>query len=392
MLSINYNSASRNAVNQVGNAQTGIAKAMNALSTGNRINSAADDVAGSAMASRMQVQSNSLDTAVTNANMGVNLIQTMDGAMKETEELLQRMTKLTEMSKNDAYSIQDRDMMDQEFGALSGELDRNAQSANYNGISLINNAGNTAAKTIFDQNISKGVTFAADAKMSISIDGTALTKTIDFTANEKLSADDIVGKINQALKGKGANATLNSAGNLIIKSDTRVSSDGKITTPATSAITITDAPKELNSTTKPTNIPGKAGFGDIVINVGSSGNKYDNIYLKTVDLSAEGLGLKGASLTNSTGLDETLSTLKAALDTVTEQRSHLGASQKRLTFASDNLQNVKNNTDASLSSIEDTDYAATTMQLAKEKVLNSASQAMLGQSNQMQSEVTQLLK
>ena len=392
MLSINYNSASRNAVNQVGNAQTGIAKAMNALSTGNRINSAADDVAGSAMASRMQVQSNSLDTAVTNANMGVNLIQTMDGAMKETEELLQRMTKLTEMSKNDAYSTQDRDMMDQEFGALSNELDRNAQSANYNGISLINNAGNTAAKTIFDQNISKGVTFAAAAKMNISIDGTALTKTIDFTANEKLSADDIVGKINQALKGEGANATLNSAGHLIIKSDTRVSSDGTTTTPATSAITITDAPKELDSTTKPTNIPGKAGFGDIVINVGSSGNKYDNIYLKTVDLSAEGLGLKGASLTNSTGLDETLSTLKAALDTVTEQRSHLGASQKRLTFASDNLQNVKNNTDASLSSIEDTDYAATTMQLAKEKVLNSASQAMLGQSNQMQSEVTQLLK
>ncbi|WP_275669092.1 flagellin, partial [Photobacterium phosphoreum] len=131
---------------------------------------------------------------------------------------------------------------------------------------------------------------------------------------------------------------------------------------------------------------GKSGFGDIVINVGSSGNSYDNIFLKTVDLSSEGLGLKGASLTNSTDLDETLSTLKKALDTVTEQRSHLGASQKRLTFASDNLQNVKNNTDASLSSIEDTDYAATTMQLAKEKVLNSASQAMLGQSNQMQSE------
>ncbi|WP_305810266.1 flagellin [Photobacterium kishitanii] len=74
------------------------------------------------------------------------------------------------------------------------------------------------------------------------------------------------------------------------------------------------------------------------------------------------------------------------------KRARLGAAQKRLSFASDNLHNVKNNTDASLSSIQDTDYAASTMQLAKEKVLNSASQAMLGQSNQMQSEVTQLLK
>ncbi|PSV04729.1 flagellin [Photobacterium kishitanii] len=491
MLSINYNSASRNAVNQVGNAQTGIAKAMNALSTGNRINSAADDVAGSAMASRMQVQSNSLDTAVTNANMGVNLIQTMDGAMKETEELLQRMTKLTEMSKNDAYSTQDRDMMDQEFGALSNELDRNAQSANYNGISLINNAGNTAASALFDKDISKGITFtagndqltfkvtstsplqpapktaaeavtaataavtattaakaAADAAATASPSDAALAKaktaadtaataataakavadtaaasataattdptkaakaatdfnkaldalatptskdiTVDF-GTKALSANDIVGAINKSLKAAGANAnaTINSEGHLKIDSNDRV--DGAKFTKST----ITDIAGTAAAATglgAGTATDGKTGFGDIVINVGSSGNAYDNIFLKTVDLSSEGLGLKGASLTNSTDLDKTLSTLKAALDTVTEQRSHLGASQKRLTFASDNLQNVKNNTDASLSSIEDTDYAATTMQLAKEKVLNSASQAMLGQSNQMQSEVTQLLK
>ena len=490
MLSINYNSASRNAVNQVGNAQTGIAKAMNALSTGNRINSAADDVAGSAMASRMQVQSNSLDTAVTNANMGVNLIQTMDGAMKETEELLQRMTKLTEMSKNDAYSTQDRDMMDQEFGALSNELDRNAQSANYNGISLINNAGNTAASALFDKDISKGITFtagndqlifnvtstsplqpapktaaeaatladsaksvadsaktAADSAASTSptpaqtaaktaatkvaadaaaakaaadaavasetaaktdptkaaaaaadfkkaLDALAPTSikniTVDFGV-KALSANDIVGAINKALKAAGAsaNATINSEGHLKIDSNDRVDGDKFTKSTITDIAGTAASTKALGAGTA---TDGKTGFGDIVINVGSSGNAYDNIFLKTVDLSSEGLGLKGASLTNSTDLDETLSTLKKALDTVTEQRSHLGASQKRLTFASDNLQNVKNNTDASLSSIEDTDYAATTMQLAKEKVLNSASQAMLGQSNQMQSEVTQLLK
>ena len=406
MLSINYNSASRNAVNQVGNAQTGIAKAMNALSTGNRINSAADDVAGSAMASRMQVQSNSLDTAVTNANMGVNLIQTMDGAMKETEELLQRMTKLTEMSKNDAYSTQDRDMMDQEFGALSGELDRNAQSANYNGISLINNAGNIAGSALFDKDISKGITFTAGndtLTFKVSVDGmdtatppapktpgTAKDVSITFGTGS-LSANDIVGKINAALKVKdiNANATINSEGHLKINLNDRVDN---IKTGTSIISDIDGTAKDALGGGKPSYTKGKANFSDIVINVGSSGNKYDNIYLKTVNLSAEGLGLKGASLTNSTDLDKTLSTLKAALDTVTEQRSHLGASQKRLTFASDNLQNVKNNTDASLSSIEDTDYAATTMQLAKEKVLNSASQAMLGQSNQMQSEVTQLLK
>ncbi|WP_305846405.1 flagellin N-terminal helical domain-containing protein [Photobacterium kishitanii] len=191
MLSINYNSASRNAVNQVGNAQTGIAKAMNALSTGNRINSAADDVAGSAMASRMQVQSNSLDTAVTNANMGVNLIQTMDGAMKETEELLQRMTKLTEMSKNDAYSTQDRDMMDQEFGALSNELDRNAQSANYNGISLINNAGNTAASALFDKDISKGITFTAgNDQLTFKVTSTSPLQPAPKTAAEAVTASN----------------------------------------------------------------------------------------------------------------------------------------------------------------------------------------------------------
>ncbi|PSU77472.1 hypothetical protein CTM93_18845, partial [Photobacterium phosphoreum] len=377
MLSINYNSASRNAVNQVGNAQTGIAKAMNALSTGNRINSAADDVAGSAMASRMQVQSNSLDTAVTNANMGVNLIQTMDGAMKETEELLQRMTKLTEMSKNDAYSTQDRDMMDQEFGALSNELDRNAQSANYNGISLINNAGNTAGSALLDKDISKGITFTAnhdtlsfvitsravpvdkaaanavinadisvkkavttaDGKLTTAkgetkkaIDAAALDPTdagkvkavtdaekkeVQATADiiteaakapgakaitvtfgdNALSANEIVGKINKQLKDAGvhANATINSEGHLEINSTDRVDgvnvSMSQISHISGSAVTATGlgAGSKIDE--------GKAGFGDIVINVGSSGNSYDNIFLKTVNLSSEGLGLKGASLT-----------------------------------------------------------------------------------------------
>ncbi|WP_256385160.1 flagellin N-terminal helical domain-containing protein [Photobacterium toruni] len=429
MLSINYNSASRNAVNQIGQAQTGIAKAMNALSTGNRINSAADDVAGSAMASRMQVQSNSLDTAVTNANMGVNLIQTMDGAMKETNALLQRMTKLTEMSKNEAYSTQDRDMMDQEFGALVNELDRNAQSANYNGISLINNPGNTAATSLFSADISKGITFnakvtavaanpaakppvvgvaAKDANNTLTFDVSttaaptatvpapaAVSKSISVDFGDKsLSADQIVGAINAQLSAAHVNvkASINSEGHLTIDSgdrvDNEVFSKSEITNIAGDAVDATKGAVLGAGTTT----AGKAGFSDITINVGSSGNKYDNIHLKTVDLSAKGLGLSGASLTNSNDLNKTLATLKAALDTVTEQRSHLGASQKRLTFASDNLQNVKNSTDASLSSIQDTDYAATTMQLAREKVLSSASQAMLGQSNQMQSQVTQLLK
>ncbi|MCG3883702.1 hypothetical protein I3271_03270 [Photobacterium leiognathi] len=392
MLSINYNSASRNAVNQVSNAQAGISKAMTALSTGNRINSAA----GSAMASRMQVQSNSLDTAVNNANMGVNLIQTMDGAMQETEELLQRMTKLTEMSKNDAYSTQDRDMMDQEFGALVAELDRNAQSANYNGISLINNAGHSAGTATFNKDVTKGVSFdSTNNELTFKVDtkGTAGDSSIDVTVTfeeRSLSADDIVGTINEALKGKNANAqaSINSEGRLVINSNDRV--DGKTITESKVHTFGGDAANVLGTPVKSED--GKAGFNDTVINVGSSGNSYDNIYLKTVDLSSKGLGLKGASLTNSADLEKTLSTLKAALDTVTEHRSHLGAAQKRLGFASDNLQNVKNNTDASLSSIQDTDYAAGTMKLAKEKVLSSASQAMLGQSNQMQGEVTQLLK
>ena len=416
MLSVNFHSASRNAVDQVGIAQRRISKVMTALSTGERINNAADDVAGSGMASRMQVQSNSLDTAVTNANMGINLIQTMDGAMKETETLLQRMTKLTEMSKNDAYSAQDRDMMDQEFGSLVDELDRNSQSANYNGISLINNASNSAGSALFSKDISKGITFTvadatakppvianntltfnvSTAPMTVGTPatvGSVVSKpiSVDF-GTKSLSANEIIGTINQSLKAAGANAKaiINSDGHLKIDSDDRV--DGvKLGTSTIDTIAGTAVTAKTGlGAGKPTN--GKAGFSDIVINVGSLGNSYDNIALRSVDLSSKGLGLKDASLTNSSDLDQIQSTLKTSLDTVSKQRARLGAAQKRLSFASDNLHNVKNNTDASLSSIQDTDYAASTMQLAKEKVLNSASQAMLGQSNQMQSEVTQLLK
>lgn len=411
MLSINYNSASRKAINQVDQAQTGIAKAMNELSTGNRINNAADDVAGSAMASRMQLQSNSLDTAVTNANIGINLIKTMDSIIKETETLLQRMTKLTEMSKNDAYSAQDRDMMNEEFGVLANELDRNANSTNYNGISLLNNAGNTAGKALFDKDISKGITFTAtNNELNFTILTTPMTTatppTLGGSSSEEikvqfgtqaLSANQIIGTINSAINTKftgldkdvAANATINSEGlleiNLINPVDGIKIGAAKIDSIDGSAASTLGLGKAIST-------PGERGFNNLIINIGSSGNSYDNINLHTVNLSAKGLKLEGVSLTDSNNLDKTLSTLKAALDTAIEQRSHLGASQKRLIFASNNLQNVKNSTDASLSNIQDTDYAQTTMQLAKEKVLSSASQAMLGQSNQMQSQVIDLLQ
>ncbi|WP_305810265.1 flagellin N-terminal helical domain-containing protein [Photobacterium kishitanii] len=356
MLSVNFNSASRNAVDQVGIAQRGISKVMTALSTGERINNAADDVAGSAMASRMQVQSNSLDTAVTNANMGINLIQTMDGAMKETETLLQRMTKLTEMSKNDAYSAQDRDMMDQEFGSLVDELDRNSQSANYNGISLINNASDSAGSALFSKDISKGIIFtAADVTakppvvanntLTFNVSTAPMTATVpaipgtpvpiaisvDF-GTKSLSANEIIGTINKALKAAGANAKaiLNSDGHLKIDSDDRV--DGvklgasTIDTIAGSAVT---AKTGLGAGTA---TDGKTGFSDIVINVGSLGNSYDNIALRSVDLSSEGLGLKGASLTNSSDLDNILSTLKTSLDTVSKQKSALRCRAKASEF------------------------------------------------------------
>ena len=139
-LSINTNVASLNAQRNLGKSQGALNKSMQRLSSGLRINSAKDDAAGLAISDRMTSQIRGINQAVRNANDGISLAQTAEGAMGEVTNILQRMRELTIQSANDTNSTEDRASLQEEVTQLISEIDRIADTTEFNGTSLLNNS------------------------------------------------------------------------------------------------------------------------------------------------------------------------------------------------------------------------------------------------------------
>src|SRR5690606_20151210 len=136
-LVINTNVASLNAQRQLMSSGNSLDRATERLSSGNRINSAKDDAAGLAIANRMTSQVRGLDQAIRNANDGVSLIQTAEGALSESTNILQRMRELSVQSANGIYTASDRKTLDAEVKQLVSELDRIAKTTSFNGQNLL---------------------------------------------------------------------------------------------------------------------------------------------------------------------------------------------------------------------------------------------------------------
>ena len=142
-ISINTNVASLNAQRNLNNSQGALNKAMQRLSSGLRINSAKDDAAGLAISERMNSQVRGINQAVRNANDGISLAQTAEGAMNEVTNILQRMRELSVQASNDTYSASDRASLQGEMDQLYQEIDRIATSTQFNGINLLDGTGGT---------------------------------------------------------------------------------------------------------------------------------------------------------------------------------------------------------------------------------------------------------
>jgi flagellin len=292
---INTNVKSLVAQNALTTNNRSLSKAMEQLSTGKRINTAADDAAGLAITNKMTAQIRGLNQAVRNANDAISMIQTAEGAVQEITNMLQRMRELAVQASNDTYSYEDRLSLEKEYVQLYDEIDRISSNSQWNGMSLFSVS-----------NLSAG---------GVGVAGVA---TFQVGANSNTSAANFT--ITVAFKGVNASAIgLTSVG----------------ATP--SAI----APVLFN------------GFS-----------------------ATQGI----------------ISEVDAALSYIDEFRADLGAKINRLTYAADNLTNISMNTSASKSRIEDTDYGATTAELARSQIIAQAATAMLAQANQQPQAVLQLLQ
>ena len=382
-LTVNTNIASLTAQRNLTSSQSDLATSLERLSSGLRINSARDDAAGLAITERFTAQIRGLNQGVRNANDGISLSQTAEGALGEVTNNLQRIRELAVQSSNASNTAADRTALQTEVTALLNEIQRVATKSNFNGNSLLDG---TFTGSVFQVGADKGdtITFATISNMQTSALGSTTTNsdggltvaasaitgfataisaadiTINGTDIGALAgassaagrAGDLVGAINAISATTGVGASYNSAtGNLTLNSD--------------AAVVIAGAANDLTIT------------------------GYANATISTLTTTT---GIDTLTVANYAGAQTGIALIDSALSTVNTQRAALGASQSRFESVVANQQTAAENLSASRSRIQDADFAAETAQLTKAQILQQSGIAMLAQANSIPQNVLALLQ
>jgi flagellin len=404
---INHNIAALNTYRQLGNANNAQQSSMEKLSSGLRINKAGDDAAGLAISEKMRAQVRGLDQASSNAQDGISLISTAEGALNETHDILQRMRELATQAANDTNTTDDRKEIQKEVNQLTSEINRIGNNTEFNTQKLLNGDKEVAAAT-------------AQANVTVGSD-------IVITASTSGSAYNNYDVVISSSSGAAAGATI-SGDTLTITLDSSTTMDGAAVSAAIEGSTISaEFEVTVGSGTLAGNETGTlsggstAGEGGLDFQIGANNDQRMNIAIS--DMRATALGISGGTggttdvanavfssgnenkLTDNSGsteyaLDVTSSdkataaieVLDEAIKSVSSERSKLGAYQNRLDHTINNLSTSSENLTAAESRIRDVDMAKEMMEQTKNSILAQASQAMLAQANQQPQGVLQLLR
>ncbi len=406
-----------------------MSKTMEQLSTGKRINSAADDAAGFAISSKMTSQIRGLNQAVRNANDGISLLQTADGAVNEITNMLQRMRELSVQAANDTNTTDDRTSLNLEYQQLMKEITRIADTTQWNGTNILKNdsafgTGGTVAAP--ETAVSTGAELR-NIKLQVGANNDQVINASfrNFSFNTGTAPVASKSSFNFAI----ADAALSGASTYSIVIGEGQASSTVISFTATAhgaASTTTTAETTTIANAMKAAINARAGYenvqvttnGHVVTVEDSNGRKIGAITAGSTALAASGFDtevaagspsvgatspatnsvfssnarLNDTDITSATNANTALGRLDAAIKEVNSERSKWGAIINRLNYTVDNLSNVATNTSASRSRIEDTDYAKATTELARTQIIQQAATAMLAQANQQPQSVLSLLK
>ncbi len=402
---VQHNLQAMNA-NRMLNVTTGQqAKSTEKLSSGYRINRAADDAAGLTISEKMRKQIKGLDQASTNAQDGVSAVQTAEGALTEVHSMLQRMNELAVQSANGTNAQSDRQAIQDEIDQLATEIDRVSETTKFNEIYLLKGDTKTASKANFMKStyvMGKDL-FAKGGKTKLSAD----------QLKEELAKGNKVYTVAEANVGDQTDANIAEAGKdyvyatkLYDVNGKEVSAeqiadsknaDGKTTATnyyvndkgdVANAIKITAADAKTKNI-EPFDVNGELSFN---LHVGADSAADNKIAVKIESMSAAGIGVKGLKVDTEDDATAAIDRIAEAVAKVSSQRSALGAVQNRLEHTIDNLDNVVENTTAAESRIRDTDMAEEMVNYSKNNILAQAGQSMLAQANQSTQGVLSLLQ
>lgn len=389
---INTNTKSIVAQNAMTVSGRAMSKAMEQLSTGKRINSAADDAAGLAISSKMTSQIKGLNQAVRNANDGISMLQTAEGAMVEVTNMMQRMRELAIQSSNDTNTTDDRAYLDLEFQQLKQETNRITQNTEWNGMKIMDGSfvGNGAtnpgqfkfqvganANQTIEQTIDKvgyGSSLGVATFVETTAAGAAAKEKNTLTLTGTYAENDVI--------------TLDVAGKSHVYTVTKANVSGADAA-ANHALIATALAASLNKDSNFSGLTVAAATTTVTFE-----EKVNNVsYEATQSVSSGQLGaLTNIDVTTATKSNNAVVGLDTALKNINAARAEIGSKINRLTYAADNLTNVSQNTSASRSQVLDTDYAQATTELARTQIISQAATAMLAQANQAPQSVLSLLR
>lgn len=413
---VQHNLTAMNSNRMLGVTTSAQAKSTEKLSSGYKINRAADDAAGLSISEKMRKQIRGLTQASSNAQDGISAVQTAEGALNEVQDMLQRMNELAVKAANGTNSEDDRNYIQDEVNQLIKEIDRVSTTTKFNETYLLKGDDTVKftatqtdglATTLTDGSDTTQaeikITIAADSykteggksdvtfslmgkNFSVRLEETDDNKTLATklakAMNENKITDSNVGAFTASADDAGK-ITLTAAEKGSVADTTVIKHDAKLTAEGTGVLTLD-------------------------LHVGADSTSDNQISVDIKQMSATVLGLKTGNSTtgDATGNLDTLlvngkddknaraaiDTIASALQEVSKQRSALGAAQNRLEHTISNLDNVVENTTSAESSIRDTDMATEMVKYSNNNILAQAGQAMLAQANQSNQGVLSLLQ
>ncbi|GIN99795.1 flagellin [Brevibacillus halotolerans] len=386
---INHNVSALNTHRQLGVNTGASGKNLEKLSSGLRINRAGDDAAGLAISEKMRGQIRGLEMASKNAQDGISLIQTAEGALTETHSILQRMRELAVQASSDTNEGVDRQKLQAEVDELSKEIKRISTDTEFNNQKVLDGS-------FEDKTFHIGANQGQNIKLSINDMSNTELGVTGFKSKETAVATDIkVGNTStdsfkvdlkvETAKGnaevKETTAKIDKDGNVIVT----LKQDPGTTAGAGTTGNVTATKQEVVDALKKIGIEASVDTtkaGDVLTAASST----------AIAAATDKDDTKGVNISTQKAADKAITTINNALNKVSEERSKLGANQNRLEHTINNLGATAENLTAAESRIRDVDMAKEMMDFTKNNILTQAAQAMLAQANQQPQGVLQLLR
>ncbi len=420
---IQHNMTAMNANRNLGTTSKKLSKSTEKLSSGYKINRAGDNAAGLAISEKMRGQIRGLDQASTNAEDGISLIQTAEGALTETHSIIQRMRELAVQSASDTNTDDDRTQIQNEIDELTEEVDRIANTTEFNTMKLLNGNRKGAVSSKEGTGKLEGTFAKANVKAmtstaKFSFAGVTDVIRIEITADitdadagfklDNVNLTSIFGNVKQ--NGAGVTLTGVTAGSGSAKITLnkslfydKLSADGKTNATASKDITLEiSGANNLKAGDVITITIGEAiktesaptGRDALRLQVGA--NSGQEIKLGINDMGTKGLKISkdgnALDVASQSGAAKAIEAYDMAIQKVSTERAKLGATQNRLEHTIANLDTSSENLQAAESSLRDTDMADEMTRYSKNNILMQAGQSMLAQANQSTQGVTQLLQ